>query len=147
MFWRWRESGSRLMRAVVATMFFVAALPGPSVQAQSQPISCFMPQSTTTVALGPNEQQPAGIALADLNTDGNIDFVTAHHGSNTASSRMGDGAGHFNPPTAPSAPDTIVDFINTVPSAIALGEFNGDGKADAVVASTAGGSTEVSILR
>lgn len=68
------------------------------------------------------------VAVADVNQDGELDFVTANPGANTASVRLGDGAGNFR-----AAPDVRV---GRAPGGVAVGDVNNDGKLDLVTANT-----------
>jgi Ca2+-binding RTX toxin-like protein len=80
------------------------------------------------------------INAADINGDGNLDLLIANRNDNTLSYMLGNGNGTF---------DSRVDFKtgNTIfrePVSIAVGDFNGDGAIDVMVAN--GGSDDVSVL-
>ena len=75
---------------------------------------------------------PTAIATGDFNGDGNADLAVANSNDNTVSILLGDGSGGFT--AASGSPLTV----GTGPTAIATGDFNGDGKQDIVVA----GSTQ-----
>ncbi|MGD9563410.1 MAG: FG-GAP-like repeat-containing protein [Pyrinomonadaceae bacterium] len=68
---------------------------------------------------------PVGVAVSDLDLDGDLDFVTANYGAGTLSVRMGNGAGGFA-----NAPDIAVGagayWVKT-------GNFNGDAYPDLAV--------------
>lgn len=93
--------------------------------------------ATTAV---PTQPSAYDAALGDLNGDGKLDVVIANHAfgppGTTLSVRLGDGAGSFT-----SAPDVTV---GSQPSAVALGDVNGDGLLDAVCANEL--SNTISIL-
>ena len=81
---------------------------------------------------------PTSIVVADFNGDGNLDIAIANRTSNDVSVLLGKGNGTFNPQVKYSA------GAGTDPIAIAVADFNGDGKPDLVVADS--GSKGVSIL-
>jgi hypothetical protein len=92
---------------------------------------------------GPNTPNPAGsspeyLALGDFNGDGNIDLAIVDSDSNSLTVLLGDGAGNFAP--APYSPLAT----GPTPFGVAIGDFNGDGRADFAIANF-GGNT-VSIL-
>src|ERR1700727_1123293 len=71
---------------------------------------------------------PISVAVADFNGDGNLDIAIANRTSNDVSVLLGKGNGTFNPQVKYSA------GAGTDPIAIAVADFNGDGKPDLVVA-------------
>lgn len=80
---------------------------------------------------------PQFIAVADLNGDGILDFVTANH-SNTISIVLGASSGGFNRPTNVS--------IGNDPACLALVDLNGDGKVDLAVINYQPNNSIVSVL-
>lgn len=84
---------------------------------------------------------PLGFAVADFNGDGRQDVATANFGSNNISVLLGNGAGSFG---------TVTNFalpVNTVsPVSIAVGDFNGDNKADLAVGSLLSGVSQISVF-
>lgn len=84
---------------------------------------------------------PLGFAVADFNGDGRQDAATANFGSNNISVLLGNGAGSFG---------TVTNFalpVNTVsPVSIAVGDFDGDNKADLAVGSLLGGVSQISVF-
>jgi hypothetical protein len=75
----------------------------------------------------------AGLATADFNADGKLDVVTARAG--TVSVLLGRGDGTLTPPLDHAA--------GSLPSAVAVGDFNGDGRPDVAEAD---GSNAVWVL-
>ena len=72
----------------------------------------------------------AGIALGDLDGDGDLDLVVANDHGQAETVWLNDGSGAFNPhPTTPA-------FGGSDSSDVALGDLDGDGDLDAVVANT-----------
>ncbi len=92
---------------------------------------------------------PIDVAVADFNGDGKldlavlgdgIDLVTGNNVDATLTILLGNGDGTFTP-----APGSPVDLgIKILPSALAVGDFNGDGKLDLAIANFA--TSTVTIL-
>ncbi|HMA34775.1 MAG TPA: FG-GAP-like repeat-containing protein [Chloroflexia bacterium] len=92
-------------------------------------------QPAQTFAVG---SDPWGIVLRDLNNDGQLDLVTTNFGfgSNSVSVLLGNGDGTFQ---------SRIDFaVGHAPDALAVGDFNGDGKLDLAIANS--GSNSVTVL-
>ena len=93
--------------------------------------------ATSTYSTG---SSPYSIAVADLNNDGNLDMAIGNNGANSVTVLLGDGAGSFSQPTgSPFAAGT-----NPSPSALVIGDFNGDGKPDLAVPDS--GNSTIGIL-
>jgi len=93
--------------------------------------------ATSTYSTG---SSPYSIAVADLNNDGNLDMVIGNNGASSVTVLLGNGAGIFSQPTgSPFAAGT-----NPSPSALVIGDFNGDGKPDLAVPDS--GNNAVGIL-
>jgi hypothetical protein len=80
---------------------------------------------------------PDFVAIGDFNGDGVQDLVVSNLNSNNVTVFLGNGAGGFT--AASGSPITV----GTSPQAVALGDFNGDGKLDLAVANYSG---SISIL-
>ncbi len=90
----------------------------------------FRPAVERPVGLNyPGENGPDAMVAGDFNGDGRLDLAIANYNSGTVSILLGNGDGTFRPP---------VDYstgLDTTPDAIAVGDFNGDGRLDLAVAS------------
>jgi len=89
------------------------------------------------VEVGPKSGQ---ITLADFNGDGHTDILASHPLHGRASLLLGDGRGEF-----PMVSRTTVTF-GYDPSALAVGDINGDKRPDLAVASRQGSTVYVHIL-
>ena len=87
----------------------------PSITA----LPSFAPQ--TTFATG---NKSNSVTLGDVNTDGNLDIITANPNSNSVSVLLGNGNGTYQ------AQQTFATGTN--PGSVTLGDVNGDGKLDIV---------------
>jgi FG-GAP-like repeat/RTX calcium-binding nonapeptide repeat (4 copies) len=81
---------------------------------------------------------PVAVAIGDLNGDGKPDLATANVNSNDVSVLLGNGSGGFS--AAAGSPFAAGDH----PSSVAIGDLNGDGKADLATAN--GNSNDVTVL-
>jgi hypothetical protein len=83
-----------------------------------------------------NGSMHTGVAIADINADGNLDAVTPDQDTGTVSVLLGDGDGNLR--------YTGAFVTGSSPAAVAVGDFNGDGRTDVVAANS--GSSTVSVL-
>ena len=83
---------------------------------------------------------PNDIAVADMNHDGNPDLVVANHQSPFLRVFLGDGRGGFR--LAPGSPIDV--HSNPHPHGVVAGDFNSDGKPDAVTDSW--GNNQIELL-
>lgn len=104
----------------------------PAPQCSLTPVP---PQLATVVPTG-----LTAIATADMNADGVLDLVVVNPGANTVSILLGDGTGRFNPPPWPNQSFAT----GSSPQALALTDFNMDGRLDVVTANQSG---SYSVLR
>jgi hypothetical protein len=87
------------------------------------------PIASITMKVGQNPHTH-GLALGDLNNDGNLDLVTANTTDGDVAVALGDGLGGFAP--APDSPFAV----GQGPYPLALGDLNSDGHLDVAVTST-----------
>jgi len=113
-----------------------------SVQIGATSLSMFSANYTLPVpySVGSN---PHSIAVGDFNGDGILDMVVANYGGDSVSVLLGNGDGTFQTQATYATGSSPYSVAN--PYSVAVGDFNGDGKLDIVVANSAGSS--VLILR
>ncbi len=95
----------------------------------------FTAASGSPFAVGTN---PRSVAVGDFNGDGKPDLVTANFSGNNVTVLLGNGAGGFT--AAPGSPFAA----GTNPQSVAVGDFNGDGRFDIVVANS--GDNTITVL-
>ncbi|MGI8988155.1 MAG: beta strand repeat-containing protein, partial [Bryobacteraceae bacterium] len=99
------------------------------------------PGSPSTISVSPTD--PHSLAVGDFNGDGVSDIAVADtdnagQGGNKVAVFLGNGSGAFTP--APGSPF----IVGSNPTAVAVGDFNGDGNADLAIANR--GSNDVTVL-
>ena len=121
---------------IVAALFWTSA--SPKVTGQMSPTFLFAPQASTGLA-------PYEVELADMDGDGDLDFVTSNlvdQEFSTVSVSKNNGDGTFAAP---------VDYaVGPNPTDLRLADFNGDGRPDVVclaaLSGDDGGTSYVTVL-
>ncbi|GAB4020025.1 FG-GAP-like repeat-containing protein [Spirosoma koreense] len=81
---------------------------------------------------------PQGVALGDVDGDGDLDLLCANSFSDNVSVRLNDGTGNFTPPAINP------EFgVGGTPYSVALGDVDGDGDLDVVTANYNGNTVSV----
>jgi FG-GAP-like repeat/Calx-beta domain len=104
-----------LLKLFISSLFLTSGFAASNVSAAT----------STTYPVG---LEPKAVAVADFNNDGKNDLATVNRGAHNVSILLGDGAGNFGAATNFSTGDTFSE-----PFALAVGDFNNDGKIDVVV--------------
>jgi uncharacterized repeat protein (TIGR01451 family) len=129
---RRRSAWGALLAAALGALLGLSLLPGGSGSLQAQVTPCFTPGASFAVG-----DRPLGLAIANLNSDGSLDVVTANFNSNNVTSLLGNGMGGFSP--APGSPIAV----GAGPAGVATGLFNGDTNLDLAVANFSGNTVTI----
>lgn len=97
----------------------------------------FNTQNIYAQAIYPVGQAPLGIALGDIDNDGDLDIVEANNDDNNFWLFLNDGNGNFS--VSPNSPY----YVGDAPRDLALGDFNQDGYLDVVVSNSADDNVSV----
>jgi hypothetical protein len=87
----------------------------------------FLPQTVFTVG-----SEPQSVAVADFNGDGHPDLAVSNSDDRTVSVLLGTGTGSFGPQSTLAAGPGF-DVVEGGTEAVAVGDFNGDGRPDLAV--------------
>ena len=120
----------RISILMIATLFVLSAtfdLARRSTGSSNRMAGPALEFSKTVIPVG---HGPGSIAVADVNHDGKLDIIVANTVDGTLDVLLGDGKGHFvRSQGSPFA-------CGKSPNDIAIGDFNGDGNLDLVIANT-----------
>lgn len=87
---------------------------------------------------------PKGLVVADFNGDGKPDIAVSNFDTNTIAVFLNDGTGNFGAPVV--TPVQLTSSLGLNVGALAVGDFNQDGKPDLVVSTIAGMQTSIVLL-
>jgi hypothetical protein len=127
------QAKSSNLRIVPIGLALLLATLVPAVFAQTRQVS-FKAAPGSPIRVGSG---PTSVAVADFNKDGNLDVAIANANDNTVSILLGIGNGSFQAPVTYTVNRNVntvcVPTCSSVPIAIAVGDFNGDGFPDLAI--------------
>ena len=85
----------------------------------------------------PVGSSPRGIAVADFNNDGNLDFAVANQQAGNVSIRLGNGLGGFTSPVVPQI------TAGSSPRTLVIEDLNNDGNKDLVIVNLGSSMTSI----
>lgn len=130
---RSHRKAARLPLLFLVAVFTILTVPGVAFTQ----ILSFAPAANSPIAVG---SAPSFVVVGDFNGDGKLDLAVANGNDNTVSVLLGNGDGTFSP--APHSPFVVnrnpfptfcLGGCGSIPTAIAVGDFNGDGKLDLAI--------------
>ncbi len=129
-----RLSGTRRSTVILVSAVVIAAAAISMTSSSSRRASAAATAAMSPVAndesVIPVGKGPGAVILADVNHDGKLDILVANVESETLSVLLGDGKGRF------VAAPGVACATGKSPNDIAVGDFNGDGNLDLVIANT-----------